>query len=356
MKYERQIETFIAFWLEFMIRQNNLFKDFGKNSIFIMKTLAIKAFNDMVKTLYVTATPRKEGASSEINSESQGTVTFNPETRSLESVPDTKYSSEMNVEGTEIRLKLELPQATDYLNIMSSFHVALIDKLNTILAEIKTLQERTNNMALNLDMLTAEVARVKTVQDSAITLLRRLADELHNVADDPSAVNELANQLKNSTDALAAAVADSAGVVPQKSVIVNADDPAVPTVEVVMPEVLPEVVEAKVEQIVETVDPTSPEPQFTITVEEAAPAVVEAVEAAPAEVVASPTETISTSEGEMATTVMETDAGQVDVVVTAPVEEVAEAKAEGVDVLATVQEAFESTPEVTAEAEVPVTE
>lgn len=75
-------------------------------------------------------------------------------------------------------------------------------------------------MALNLDALTAEVERVKSVQESAVTLLRGLSTELTKIAadlhecglgkeGDLTALDDLVEKLKGSTDGLAAAIAES---------------------------------------------------------------------------------------------------------------------------------------------------
>ena len=75
-------------------------------------------------------------------------------------------------------------------------------------------------MALNLDALTAEVERVKSVQESAVTLLRGLSTELTKIASDLhecglgkegdlTALDDLVEKLKGSTDGLAAAIAES---------------------------------------------------------------------------------------------------------------------------------------------------
>lgn len=89
--------------------------------------------------------------------------------------------------------------------------------IEMILHELTILQERTNQMALNLDALTAEVERVKSVQESAVSLLRALSDELMKISDDLhtcglgkegdlEALDALIEKLKGSTDTLAAAV------------------------------------------------------------------------------------------------------------------------------------------------------
>jgi len=61
-------------------------------------------------------------------------------------------------------------------------------------------------MALDLSALEAEVARDQTVNASAITLLSSLAAQLEALKNDPAAIQALADSLKASQDALAAAV------------------------------------------------------------------------------------------------------------------------------------------------------
>ena len=263
--------------------------------------------------------------------------------------------------SNDVVIRMEFPDLHDQTSM------SVLEKVNTLILRmeninntVQTLTERINHMALNLDALTAEVTRAKTVQASAIALITKVAAELETVSAelashqheppvDTSGIDALAADLKASTDALAAAVADSVDVTPTHTVILNADNPAIPTVEVVLPEVLPEVVEASVEQVVETVDPASSEPQIQIVVEEAAPAVVEAVEAAAPEVVADPAQDLVTSEGEtLETGVVVTDAGETNVTVATPPEEAAVADAAGVDVVEAVAEAYEAAPEVVA--------
>lgn len=196
-------------------------------------------------------------------------------------------------------------------------------------------------MSLNVDALRAEVARVSLVQESAVKLLKELAKELEAVSAelaaknsaavppiDTTALDELVTKLKDSTDSLAGAVADSWDTKASKEVILHADDPSKPTVAVIMPEVLPENVEVTVEKV-ETVDAASAEPQITIVVEEAK---------VPVEL-----------DAPVVSDVIPTAEGLVDVVVTAPEAAVEEAKAEGVDVMEEIKAAYESTEEITAE-------
>lgn len=197
-------------------------------------------------------------------------------------------------------------------------------------------------MALNLDALAAEVTRVQTVQASAVSLLNNLTSELEKISAelakknaevaepiDTSALDEFVSKLKGSTDSLAAAVADSSNVIPHHEVVLNADNPSVPTVSVVMPEVIPENVEVKVEKLTDEIKPDSPVPQVAVVVSED-----KAPDAPP-------------SEPEV-TDVIKTEENLVDVNMTAPLAQVEEMKSQGVDVMEVVKEAYEAHPDVTA--------
>jgi len=212
---------------------------------------------------------------------------------------------------------------------------ARIESLNI---QLLSLSERVKHMALNLEALTEEVTRAKTVQASAVELINKVVAELEAVSVelaarvseppiDTSAIDALASELKQSTDSLAAAVADSVDVKPTHKIVLNADNPDKATIEVVLPEVLPEVVEATVEPITDGIDPTSPDPQARVVVEEATDAVAAAVAASSPEVA---TGVVETAEGEANVTVAVDPA--------APVSEVVD----------TVKEAYDATPEVTA--------
>lgn len=198
-------------------------------------------------------------------------------------------------------------------------------------------------MNVDLSVLTEEVSRARTVQSSAVALIQNLAKELEAVSAqlaakaaevppsfDPAPLNDLISKLKDSTDTLSNAVANSAGVIPMKEVIMNADNPAVPTVSVTMPEVMPEVVTVTATPLVDAVDPTSTEPQVAIVVEPAKDSVV--------------------TSNNVVTDVINTEPGLVDVVVAADAEKHEEVKAETtIDAIAEVKAAYEATPEVTAE-------
>lgn len=61
-------------------------------------------------------------------------------------------------------------------------------------------------MAADLARLTAAVERDNTVNQSAITLLNNLSQMLRDAANDPAAINALADQLDAQQQALADAV------------------------------------------------------------------------------------------------------------------------------------------------------
>jgi hypothetical protein len=194
---------------------------------------------------------------------------------------------------------------------------------------------------LNLGRLAEEVSRVTTVHASAMALISKVTKELEAVSAelaakaaqvppvmDTAPLNDLIDKLKTSTDALAGAISNSVDVKPVTEVVLNAENPAVPTVSVIMPEVLPEKVEVTAEVVVPVVDTTSTEPQIVVTVEAATS--VEPVEPVVSDVVVTPSD-------------------QVNVTVEVPVAVVEEIKSEtSVDVVEAVKEAI-AVAEVPAE-------
>ena len=75
-----------------------------------------------------------------------------------------------------------------------------------ILRLLRQLVERSHIVSRELDALTAEVARNTTVDESAIVLLKGLADRIEELKGDPAALQALADELRAKNDALAAAV------------------------------------------------------------------------------------------------------------------------------------------------------
>lgn len=225
----------------------------------------------------------------------------------------------------------------------------LLEEIKKVNSNFASLKERTDLMALDLTALEVAVSEAKTVHGSAMLLLKSLHEELLASKGDPEKVAALAADLKASTEALASAVTSSHDVKEPHEVILHADDPETPTVEVTLPEIVPEVVEVHIEQVVETVDAASEEPQFEIEVVEASPEVVEVVTEAEAEHVADHDHNIALPEGEVATAVIETPEGEADIIVTVDPAVVEEAKEHGIDIFEVIEEAFNQAEEVHAE-------
>lgn len=61
-------------------------------------------------------------------------------------------------------------------------------------------------MSAQLDRLTASVAGLKTVDESAAALLSNIAQQLRDAATDPAAINKLADDIDADNAALAAAI------------------------------------------------------------------------------------------------------------------------------------------------------
>lgn len=80
-------------------------------------------------------------------------------------------------------------------------------RLEVLMRQVDALIAKENAMSKQLDDLTAEVATVATVEQSAITLINGLAAQLAAAGTDPAKLQALHDSLKSSSDALAAAVA-----------------------------------------------------------------------------------------------------------------------------------------------------
>lgn len=63
------------------------------------------------------------------------------------------------------------------------------------------------HMSAQLERLTASVAQLKTVDESAAALLSNIAQQLRDAATDPAAINKLADDIDANNAALSAAVA-----------------------------------------------------------------------------------------------------------------------------------------------------
>lgn len=90
---------------------------------------------------------------------------------------------------------------------------SLHHKLDQVLVEIDNVKRGLRTLTrleviamANLDALTAQVQANTDAEESAILLIRGLADQLAAAATDPAKVQEIVARMKTSADALAAAV------------------------------------------------------------------------------------------------------------------------------------------------------
>ena len=78
--------------------------------------------------------------------------------------------------------------------------------VSQVLTGLQAVQLKESQMSNELTALTAQVAENTTVEQSAITLLAGLSAQIAALKDDPAAIQALADSLKASGDALAAAI------------------------------------------------------------------------------------------------------------------------------------------------------
>jgi len=101
------------------------------------------------------------------------------------------------------------------LGQISTQQQLLLSNQQSILALLSQTQKE---VTMTLDQLQAQVQQTTTVEQSAITLIQGLAAQLAAAATDPAKVQALADQLKASSDALAAAItANTPGTAPVQS-------------------------------------------------------------------------------------------------------------------------------------------
>ena len=79
-------------------------------------------------------------------------------------------------------------------------------KLDQVLALLNQVLTKENQMALTLDALTAQVTANGDVEQSAVLLIKGLADQIAAASGNQAAVDALAAKLKASADALGAAI------------------------------------------------------------------------------------------------------------------------------------------------------
>ena len=82
----------------------------------------------------------------------------------------------------------------------------LSQQLGRIEGSLSLLHERIDTMTPAMERITREVAETKTAVQSAVTLINGLAQQIRDNADDPVALNALADDLDQSQADIAAAV------------------------------------------------------------------------------------------------------------------------------------------------------
>lgn len=89
------------------------------------------------------------------------------------------------------------------INVYVQFDSKKLDEILQILQEIKNKEVI---MSTELDALTVQVEQTMNVEQSAITLIQGIAQQLAEIKEDPAKVQALSDQLKTSADSLAAAI------------------------------------------------------------------------------------------------------------------------------------------------------
>ncbi|MER9336035.1 hypothetical protein NKJ06_18930 [Mesorhizobium sp. M0293] len=90
--------------------------------------------------------------------------------------------------------------------LLSRQHDDVMQSLEHIHRLLHTLLERTHHMSAVTDRLAASVANLTSAQQSAVTLLSQLSQLIRDNAEDPTALNKIADDIDADTASLAAAV------------------------------------------------------------------------------------------------------------------------------------------------------
>jgi peptidoglycan hydrolase CwlO-like protein len=86
------------------------------------------------------------------------------------------------------------------------FEEAVLEMLEHLHRHLLRIDERTNNMSAATDRLTASVAALTSAEKSAVALLGQLAQLIRDNAEDPAALNKIADDIDADTTEIAAAV------------------------------------------------------------------------------------------------------------------------------------------------------
>jgi peptidoglycan hydrolase CwlO-like protein len=99
-------------------------------------------------------------------------------------------------------------------------------KLDLVLARLNTLQETVNAMSAEVDRLKASVASLATVDQSVITLLGGLSDQIRTLKQDPAALAALADEVDARVKELGDAVTANTATTTQAATTTTAASPA----------------------------------------------------------------------------------------------------------------------------------
>jgi hypothetical protein len=83
-------------------------------------------------------------------------------------------------------------------------------KVDVALQLLRAVLREEQFMSAELDALTAQVKQNTDLEQSAVTLIHGLADQIAAAKDDPAKLQQLTSELKSKADALAAAITANA--------------------------------------------------------------------------------------------------------------------------------------------------
>lgn len=97
---------------------------------------------------------------------------------------------------------------------MFFFSSADRNTLNRVLSGVLELAKLMKGFAMDLTALKAQVEKNNQVIESAITLINGLADQIRNSANDPAAIQAIADSMNSESEKLAAAIAANTPAAP----------------------------------------------------------------------------------------------------------------------------------------------
>jgi predicted nucleic acid-binding Zn-ribbon protein len=86
------------------------------------------------------------------------------------------------------------------------FKCEVIERLKRVEAKLDQILQQEQTMSKELDALTTQVKQNTDLEQSAVTLIKGLADQIAAAKDDPVRIDALTQELKTKADALAQAI------------------------------------------------------------------------------------------------------------------------------------------------------